>query len=284
VTIPGGQEEAAQAGDLGTPWAPSHVPLDKPSAARMYDYFLGGYHNFAVDRRAADAATAIYPEFPLVMQANRAFLRRAVKFLLDQGISRFLDVGSGIPTVDNTHQVAAKVNPSSCVVYIDNDPIAVAHSAAMLRDEPNATVIEADVVQYDRILAHPVVQDLLRPGEPIGLLLIFLLHFILEDDSAYALVRRLIDVLPSGSYVAISHGTEEHVPSDVRDQLLRLYSGTTNPVRVRTRAEFERFFEGLDVVEPGITYVPLWRPEAPDDLLVDRPERAAGFAGVGRKP
>src|SRR5215471_3738668 len=237
-------------------WSPPNLPLDKPSAARMYDYFLGGYHNFAVDRRAADAAIAIYPDFPLVMQANRAFLRRAVKFLLGQGVRRFLDVGSGIPTVDNTHQVAQRAAPETRVVYIDNDPIAVAHSGALLRDEPNTTIIEADVTRYDQVLKQPVVSDLLGAGEPVGLLMVFLLHFVLDDQLAYDLVRNLIDALPSGSYVVISHGTDDDIPGDVREQLLRLYSGTTNPVRVRSRAEFARFFEGLELIEPGIVYVP----------------------------
>jgi hypothetical protein len=276
-TDPGGQA-------VSPAWSPPNLPLDKPSPARMYDYFLGGYHNFAVDRRAADAAISIYPDFPLVMQANRAFLRRAVKFLLAQNVRRFLDVGSGIPTVDNTHQVAQRAAPETRVVYIDNDPIAVAHSAALLRDEPNTAIIEADVTRYDLVLKHPIVEDLLGAGEPVGLLMVFLLHFVLDDQLAYDLVHHLIDALPSGSYVVISHGTDDDIPGDVREQLLRLYSGTTNPVRVRSRAEFGRFFEGLDLVEPGIVYVPRWRPEAADDLLVDKPERAIGFAAVAHKP
>jgi SAM-dependent methyltransferase len=276
-TDPGGQA-------VSPTWSPPNLPLDKPSPARMYDYFLGGYHNFAVDRRAADAAISIYPDFPLVMQANRAFLRRAVKFLIAQNVRRFLDVGSGIPTVDNTHQVAQRAAPETRVVYIDNDPIAVAHSAALLRDEPNTTIIEADVTRYDQVLKQPIVKDLLGAGEPVGLLMVFLLHFVLDDQLAYDLVRNLIDALPSGSYVVISHGTDDDIPGDVREQLLRLYSGTTNPVRVRSRAEFARFFEGLALVEPGIVYVPRWRPEAVDDLLVDKPERAIGFAAVAHKP
>jgi hypothetical protein len=265
-------------------WSPPNLPLDRPSAARMYDYFLGGYHNFAVDRKAADAATSVYPEFPLVMQANRAFLRRVVKFLLAQNVRRFLDVGSGIPTVDNTHQVARRAAPEARIVYIDNDPIAVAHSTALLRDEPNTAIIEADVTNYREILQHPIVRDLLGPGEPVGLLMVFLLHFVLDDGLTYDLVRHLIDALPSGSYVAISHGTDDDVPGDVREQLLRLYAGTTNPVRVRSRAEFTRFFEGLELVDPGVTYVPTWRPDAVDDLLVETPQRSIGWAAVGRKP
>jgi hypothetical protein len=250
----------------------------------MYDYFLGGYHNFAVDRQAAEAAVAIYPDFPLVMQANRAFLRRAVKYLVSQGVRRFLDLGSGIPTVDNTHQVARRADPDARVVYVDNDPIAVAHSAALLRGEPTATIIEADAVEYQTLLSHPDVRELLGNGKPVGLLIVFVLHFVLDDKLAYDLVRNFTDALPSGSYVVISHGTDEDVPAEVRDQLLRLYSRTTNPVRVRRRGEFARFFEGLELVEPGITYVPSWRPEAADDLLVDQPERSIGLAAVARKP
>jgi hypothetical protein len=264
-------------------WSPADVPLDKPSVARMYDYFLGGYHNFAVDRKAAEAAVAIYPEFPLVMQANRAFLRRAVQYLLAHGVRRFLDLGSGIPTVDNTHQVARRVDPDAMTVYVDNDPIAVAHSGSLLRDEPNATIVEADVVDYPRVLANPAVKELLRPGEPVGLLMVFLLHFVLDNEQAYDLVRGLTDALPSGSYLVMSHGTQDNVPKDVEDKLRTLYSGTTNPVRPRSRAEFERFFEGLELVDPGVVYVPCWRPEAPDDLLVQQPERAIGLAAVARK-
>jgi S-adenosyl methyltransferase len=249
----------------------------------MYDYFLGGYHNFAVDRQAADAAVALYPDFPLVMQANRAFLRRAVKYLLALGVHRFLDIGSGIPTVDNTHQVARRADPDACVVYVDSDPIAVAHSSALLRGESNAMIVQADAVNHQELLSQPTVRQLLAAGEPVGLLMVFMLHFVLDDELAYAMVRNLTDALPSGSYVVISHGTDEDVPAEVRDQLLRLYRGTTNPVRVRRRGEFARFFEGLELVEPGITYVASWRPEAADDLLVDQPERSIGLAAVARK-
>jgi hypothetical protein len=207
-----------------------------------------------------------------------------MKFLLAQGIERFLDLGSGIPTVDNTHQVAARANAGARIVYVDNDPIAVAHSAALLRDERNATIVEADVVDYDRLMALPEVRDLIVSGKPVGLLLVFLLHFVLDDGQAYDLVHHLVDVLPAGSYVVISHGTADEVPEDVRDQLLRLYQGTTNPVRVRSRAEFARFFDGLELVDPGLVLVPSWRPESPDDLLADQPGRSIGFAAVARKP
>lgn len=284
MTLPDHDQPSDAVPAISPAFSPPNLPLDRPSAARMYDYFLGGYHNFAVDRKAADAATGIYPEFPLVMQANRAFLRRAVKYLVSQGVRRYLDIGSGIPTVDNTHQVAHRAAPDARVVYIDNDPIAVAHSAALLRDEPNATIVEADARAYGEILANPAVKELLEPGEPVGLLLVFLLHFVLNDQLVNDMIVSLINALPTGSYVVISHGTHEDVPEEVNVQLKRLYAGTTNPVRTRTREEFARFFEGLELIDPGIVYVPCWRPEAPDDLLLDRPEHAIGYAAVARKP
>lgn len=271
--------------DTRTPaWVPGNVPLDRPSAARMYDYFLGGHHNLAIDRVAAEAGSAIYPEFPLVMQANRAFLRRAVQFLAGQGIERFLDVGSGIPTVGNVHQVAQRATPAARVVYVDVDPVAVAHSAAILRDNPQATIIQADARTPQQILDHPAVQSLLDAGRPVALLLVFVLHFIVDDELAVRVVRALRDALPPGSYVVLSHGTVERLPAATRDQLLRLYAGTSQPVRPRSRAEIETYFEGLELVEPGLVYVPDWRPEEDGDLLRDRPAHSIGFAGVARKP
>ena len=174
--------------------------LSLPSAARMYDYYLGGHHNLAIDREAADAAIAIYPEFPLIMQANRAFLRRAVVYLAEQGIDRFLDIGSGIPTVGNVHQIVQQINPSARVVYVDVDPVAVTHSTAVLRGVPNATIIEADLRQPKTILDHPDVRDLLGAGQPVALILAFVLHFVVDDAQARWVVRELRDALPPHSY------------------------------------------------------------------------------------
>jgi hypothetical protein len=258
--------------------------LKVPNPARMYDYYLGGHHNLAVDREAADKAVAIYPGFPLFMRANRAFLRRAIEFLVAQGIERILDVGSGIPTVGNVHETAQTANPNARVVYVDVDPVAVAHSTAMLRGNPRATIIERDMREPESILAHPDVKALLAPGEPIGLILAFVLHFVVDDGEALRIVRVFRDALPSGSFVVISHGTMEHLPPDILEQLVRLYATTSQPVRIRSKSEILQFFEGLELVEPGLVYVPLWRPEEPDDLLLDHPERSSGLAGVGRVP
>src|SRR5262249_8430919 len=164
---------------------PPGVPLDRPSAARMYDYFLGGHHNFEVDRKAADQATAIWPEMPLVLRANRAFLRRAVRFMVGQGIDQLLDVGSGIPTVGNGHEAARRINPAVRVVYVDNDPVAVAHSRALLQASTDAAIVQADACRPEEILGHPDVARLLDFKKPLGVLVVALLHFVVDDDAAY---------------------------------------------------------------------------------------------------
>jgi SAM-dependent methyltransferase len=250
----------------------------------MYDYYLGGHHNLAIDRTAAEAGSAIYPEFPLVMQANRAFLRRAVQFLAGQGVERFLDVGSGIPTVGNVHLVAQRANPAAQVVYVDIDPVAVAHSAALLQNAPQATIIEADARTPQLILGHPVVRALLDAGQPVALLLVFVLHFVTDNALAGDVVRVLRAALPPGSYLVLSHGTVEDLPAPTLDRLVRLYAGTSQPVRPRSRAEIAQYFEGLELVAPGLVYIPNWRPEEDGDLLLDRPAHSIGFAGVARKP
>jgi S-adenosyl methyltransferase len=265
-------------------WLPPEVPLDRPSAARMYDYLLGGHHNFAIDRSAAEAAMAIYPDFPLIMQANRMFLRRAVHFLIEQGIDQFLDIGSGIPTAGNVHQVAHHANPSARVVYVDNDPIAVAHSTAMLADEPNATILEADIRHTRTVLDHPTARALLDSGRPMGLLLVALLHFVVDDDQASQIVRDLTAALPHGSYVVISHGSGEGMTEATIQQLEQLYRRSTNPLKTRSRADVARYFEGLELLPPGLVLGPCWRPEDPDDLLVSEPERSSTLVGVARKP
>jgi hypothetical protein len=248
----------------------------------MYDYFLGGAHNFAVDRRAAEQVLTFYPEMPLWAQANRAFLRRAVGYLAAQGVEQFLDIGSGIPTVGSVHQVAQAANPAARVVYADIDPVAVAHSQAILRDNPQAIAVEADVRQAAQLLRHAAVQRVLDPARPIAALLVAVLPFVMDDTEALRLVRELSDALPTGSYVVIAHVTAEGSPAEVREKFLRLYASTSSPGGPRPRSVIGRFFEGLELVEPGLVYAPLWRPESSTDLYFDEPGRAANFVGVGR--
>lgn len=262
---------------------PGDAPQDKPSVARMYDYFLGGYHNFAIDRQAADQLTALYPDTPLVMQANRAFLRRAVRFLVAQGVDQFLDLGSGIPTAGNVHEVAQARNPAARVVYVDIDPVAVAHSEAILEDNPNATAIQADARQPEAILAHPEVRRLLDLDQPLAVLLVALLHFVTDDRQAYDLVRALREALAPGGYLVISHASYEHLPREMIARGERLYAQTPTPLKSRSRAAIARFFDGVDLVDPGLVYAPLWRPARADDLFLDQPARSNSLVGVGRK-
>ena len=263
--------------------ASENIPLDKPSPARMYDYFLGGHHNFAIDRMAADEMVRAYADFPLLMQAGRAFLGRTVQFLAEHGIEQFLDIGSGVPTVGNVHEVAQRITPTARVVYVDIDPIAVSHSAAILQDNPYATVIQADARQPHLILAHPNVQRLLDFDKPVAVLLAFFLHFVTDDEEAHRLVRVLRDALAPGSYMMISHGSVDNLPTQIVDQIHSLYSRSTHPVKLRSRAQIESFFNGLDLIEPGVVHVPLWRPAGPKDLFLAEPTRASSFGGIGRK-
>lgn len=264
--------------------SPESIPYDMPNPARMYDYLLGGYNNFEVDRAAARRMIEINPDAPLVMRANRAFLRRAVGFLVNRGITQFLDIGSGIPTVGSVHEVAQKADPTTRVVYVDAEPVAVRHSEMLLKDNPDAAVFQFDARQPERLLGHPEVRRLLDLGKPTAVLLFCLLHFVPDDEEAFRITRVLSDALVPGSYVGISHATHEHSPPEYIEQVTRLYSRTATPVKMRSHGEIEGFFEGLELVEPGLVHVPLWRPEASDDLLADHPVRSVTYGGIGRKP
>lgn len=269
---------------------PSPAPFEdtdeKPSAARMYDYYLGGHHNFPVDRAAAERMVALAPDIPLIAQANRAFLRRVVTFLVEQGVTQFLDLGSGIPTVGNVHQVAQATHPDARVVYVDIDPVAVTHSAALLEGNPTATVIQADARRPETILGHPEVRRLLDFDRPVAVLMVAFLHFVAENAEAEHLVRGLRDAVAPGSYIVISHALAEAAESiapEAAEEGTEVYRRSSNPVTLRRRDEVARFFDGLELVEPGLVDTPLWRPEGPDDVFLNEPARAAAVAGVGRK-
>lgn len=265
-------------------WIPDGLDLERHNQARIYDYMLGGYHNFEVDRVMAKKVLEILPDARLGAHTARAFLRRVVNFLVKQkGIDQILDLGSGIPTVGNVHQVAQKANPAARVVYVDIDPVAVAHSLAMLQDNPNATAIQADARWPDKILSHPEVKNLLDFSQPVGVLFLLILHVIANDEEAYRAVYTVRDALAPGSYIAISHGTPDGAPPGVMERLYKLSARSPRPPKYRTRADILRFFDGLELVEPGLVYLPLWRPETPDDVFFDQPERSLGFGGVGRK-
>jgi hypothetical protein len=265
-------------------WVPQEVPLDRPNVARMYDYFLGGAHNFAADREAAEQLFKLFPDLPLVSQTNRALLRRAVQFLIGLGIKQFLDIGSGIPTAGNVHEVAHRADPDARVVYVDVEPVAVAHSRAILQDNPTAIAIQADARRPQELVNHRDVRRMLDWTRPMGVLMLALLHFVPDDAEAIQIVHALRDAMPSGSYLVITHASTERIEEGGRAQVEQLYRGATSPFHFRTRDQIAQFFEGLELVEPGLVYLPLWRPESEDDLLFDNPERSNGYVGVARKP
>jgi len=260
--------------------------LDRPNPARIYDYALGGDANFSADRAAFDALNAVYPDSALAARANRAFLRRAVTFLAQAGVDQFLDIGAGLPTVGNVHTLAQAINPEARVIYVDNDPVAARYSRQLLdRDKvPHAAAIEADLRDPAAILAHPRARRLLDRSRPVALILAAVLHFIPDDEAALGAVRDLAAALPAGSYMVISHVTDDGASSDTLAQLARLYAATTHPVGLRSRAQLARFFDGFELVSPGLVFTPAWRPDGSPSPFTDEPERAAVLAGVGRKP
>jgi hypothetical protein len=262
-------------------WVTEDVDLDRPSVARVYDFFLGGSHNFAVDREMAEQLLRLAPDAAEVMRANRAFLRRAVRFMVDQGVTQFLDIGSGIPTVGNVHDIAQKMNPDIKVVYVDIDPVAVAHSRAMLEGQQNTAVVRADLREPDSILSAPEVTRLLDFDRPIGLLIVSVLHFLGDDEKVQAATARLRGALSSGSFFAISHGAWGARPESA--QVEQLYQRSTSQVIPRTPEEILAFFGEYELVEPGLKFLPAWRPDSPDEVD-DRPERFVSLAGVGQKP
>lgn len=262
-------------------WAPAGIDLGRPSASRMYDFYLGGCHNFAIDRDVAEQALAIMPEGPMLAQINRAFLRRAVRFLVDAGIRQFLDIGSGIPTLGNVHEVAQQAARDARVVYVDIDPVAVAHSQAMLAGNPLATVIQEDIRRPDHILAHPELRALLDLDRPVALLTVAVLHFVQDTDDPGGILGQLRDSLAPGSFLALSHATYENRPEDAA-KIEDLYRSTANPLRMRERDEVSKLFTGWDLVDPGLAWAPLWRPESPSDVG-EHPELSGLHAGVGYK-
>lgn len=265
-------------------WTGSHADLEKPSAARIYDYWLGGHHNFEVDRRVAEQVLTVAPQMRQIAVANRSFLRRSVTFLVEEGIEQFLDLGSGIPTVGNVHEVAQTHNPDARVVYVDVDPIAVAHSQTILQHNPKAIAVQADLRQIERILADPDAGQLLDLRKPIGVLFVSVLHFVVDDDEAHRVIHTLRDSVASGSFLVISHVTEENIPAAINEQIRRLYENSTTPGKTRTRDEIAHLFDDFELVAPGLVWVPEWRPDSSDDLLLDQPEGSMLIAGVARKP
>ena len=257
------------------------LDIEQPSIARVYDCYLGGSHNFAADRRVARQTMDLLPELPRIMQANRAFLRRSVRYVIRQGITQFLDIGSGIPTEGNVHEVAQVAAPRSRVLYVDIDPVAVAHSRALLARNPLADIVEADLRDLEAILENPQAQRLLDLDQPIGVLMVAILHFLPDEADPAHIVAQYRKVMAPGSYLVISHATHEGGTDRLRSHA-ELYRRTVAPLRMRSRREIEALLDGFDLVPPGVVFSPLWRPDSPADVD-DHPERFASYAVVGRR-
>jgi hypothetical protein len=231
----------------------------------MYDYMLGGSANFAADREAADAMLAAAGSSPAPARTNRSFLRRAVRLMLDNGIDQFLDLGSGIPTVGNVHEIAQAANPAARVVYVDNEPVAVHHAHQLLAGNDNAVMVEADLRDVDSVLIHPETARLLDFRRPVGVLMVAIFHFIPDADDPGRIVARYRAAMAGGGYLAMSHFIENG--EDRARRGAEAYRQTSTPVVGRTRAEFAGLFQGLPLVEPGVVFTPEWRPDGSDPPL-----------------
>jgi S-adenosyl methyltransferase len=267
--------------------APIDLHIDRPHPARVYDYLLGGKDNYAADRAAAAEGLKANPNSRIPPRENRAFLRRAVHYLArEAGITQFLDIGTGIPTSPNVHEVAQDAEPTARIVYVDNDPIVLAHARALLTSGPagKTAYIDADLRDTDKILKSPDLHATLDLGQPVALLLIAIMHFIPDADDPYGIADRLLAALPSGSYLALSHLTGDFDPQ-AWEGVAAVYRRSGVIMQVRSLPHVERFFAGLDLVDPGVVSLPHWRPD-PGVAPSDRPSDTAVsvYGGVARKP
>ncbi|MBN9737658.1 MULTISPECIES: SAM-dependent methyltransferase [unclassified Pseudonocardia] len=262
-------------------WAPDEVDITRPSVARVYDYYLGGSHNFDADRRFADQVLAAMPEMATVAQANRSFLRRVVRYLCSQGVTQFLDLGSGIPTAGNVHELAAAECPDPRVLYVDNDPIAVVHSRALLEGDHRTEVLAADLTEPARILDDPLTRSHLDFSQPIAVLLVSVLHFVPDALGPAGIVRTFADATAPGSHVVVTHASDEGGHSGA-NQAQRVYNRdqSPNPMRMRSTEELRALFGDLELLEPGVVRIPLWRPESP---VGPEAQRYPGLAAVARR-
>jgi hypothetical protein len=260
---------------------PAALQADRPHVARVYDYLLGGKDNFAADRAVGDQMIATLPAIQLGVRAQRDVLGRVVRYLVGEvGLRQLLDIGSGLPTADNVHEIAQRVDPATRVVYLDNDPVVLAHARALLADEQVTFVAEGDLRDPEGILANPDIRKYLDWDRPIGLLLCGILHYVLDEENPAEVMAALYDALPPGSYVFIHHllDTEDPATATLQEQMR---SGVGR-AQFRTMAQIRTLFNGLELVEPGLVLVPDWRPEPP--AIRDHPVLEMACVGVARKP
>jgi hypothetical protein len=264
------------------------VDPTRPSPARLYDYYLGGTHNFEVDRQAAAALKATAPELQDAVWANRGFHGRATRWLAERGIRQFIDIGSGLPTQNNTHESVHRVAPGARVVYADNDPAVAAYGGPLLAEDGTTTVITADLRDPDGLLGHRSLRALIDLSQPVGLLMTAVVHFVSDDLDPWGLVARYLSAVQPGSYLALSHVTYERLPPRTVQAGVGTYQNATERLYPRSQADVERFFHGLEVVEPYegagpvVTYVGLWGAE--DLAAADTDGSRAFYCALGRRP
>jgi len=268
------------------PWPAGPVPplgldVTVPNVARIYDCLLSGKDNFEADREAARRLLEAVPDAARAARANRAFLARTVQFLArEAGIRQFLDIGTGLPTRGNVHEIAQIADPQAHVVYSDIDPMVVVHANALLANSLTVAATHADLRQPDQLFTMPVIRTLIDAGQPLAVLLVAVLHFLPDADDPWALVDRIKRRLAPGSYVVISHVTSDEIPREAARQAAEVYRNASAPGVARSRGDIARFFSGLDMVEPGLVDVSAWR--APH--LAGQPRPALFSAGIGRTP
>ncbi|MES5818473.1 SAM-dependent methyltransferase [Streptomyces sp. RG80] len=264
----------------GGPTTVSAIDTSKPHSARMYDYFLGGKDNYPVDVAAAEQVSSFFPDVSQMARTNRAFMHRASRLLAERGVAQFLDIGTGIPTEPNLHQIVQGIAPEARVVYADNDPIVLRHAEALLHSAPEGRTdyIQADVREPDKILA--AARETLDFTRPIGLSLVALLHLVADRDEPARIVRELVDSLAPGSYLTLSHATGDFDP-ETWERVVEVYRKGGTDAQVRSRAEFGAFFTGLELVEPGVALAASWHPELGEP---QGGEEIPLYVAVGRKP
>jgi hypothetical protein len=245
-------------------WVPEGVDVDVPNAARIYDALLGGHHNFVVDREAAAHLEHAAPGSTAIARSNRAFVGRSVRWLTDAGIRQFLDLGSGIPSLGNVHDIAQGIAPHTRVVYVDTDPVAVAHGTAILADNPLTATVLADVRRPADVLGHPDVTRLLDFTQPAAVLFNAVLHFVSDADDPPGIVARFRAALADGSYLTLSHGTPVHDQTRQTEDATEVYRRTPTSIHLRTRDELAAMLSGMTLIEPGIVPVTDWHPELAD--------------------
>jgi len=264
-------------------FAAAEIDTSKPHPARMYNAYLGGNDNYPADRAAVRQIVRDFPEVPAIALANRAFLQRAVRFLAaEAGIRQFIDIGTGIPSAGNVHEVAGRAAPGTRVVYVDNDPIVHVHANALLTGSGTTGIVLADLRDPAAILAHPVLRELIDFTRPVALLVVAILHFVKDEEDPAGIVATLRDSLPAGSYLALSHGTLDFHPPGDTGQAAAGYKNATAPLVLRSREQVSSFFDGFELLEPGLVQAPLWRPEGKRPRARDL-EKIGIYAGVGRK-